>query len=95
MTAAQRMLIGQALGRDVLSAAETLNFHLNAYGKADASLWRELLEKLFEGAGDELMGSPLGLTIQIAILGKIQGDSDASVQRRAGRGSGFPGRKLF
>jgi hypothetical protein len=90
------MLIGQTLGRDVLAAAETIQFHLCSYGKCDAALWRDFLQKLHKGAGDEVMGSPLGMALQMAIHGRILGDpnGDASVQRRAGRGSGFPGWKF-
>jgi len=76
MTAAQRMLMGTALGRDVLSASETIQFHLNTYGRCDVRLWKDFLEKLHKGAGDEVMGSPLGLATQLAILGRIQGDSN-------------------
>lgn len=82
MTAAQRMLIGKALGPGVLQAAEQIQFCLNTYGKADAALWRDFLQKLWNGAGDEVMNSPLGLAMQIAIQGRIQGDNngnDASV----------------
>jgi hypothetical protein len=90
ITAAQRMMITKALGPAVMRAAEALHSQLSTWGKADAALWRNFLQALHEGAGDEVMNSPLGLTMQLAILGKIQGDSDASLQRSAGRGSGFP-----
>jgi hypothetical protein len=92
VTAAQRLSIQTALGRDVLQLAEEIQFCLNTYRKCDAALWRRFLEALLKGAGDA-MESPIGLTLQLAILGKIQGDSDASLQRSAGRGSGFPNSK--
>ena len=74
MTAAQREQIKLALGRDVLRIAEEIQFCLNTYGKCDAAKWREFLQALFEGAGDEAMSSPAGLVLQLAILGKIRGE---------------------
>jgi hypothetical protein len=90
MPAAQRLQIQTALGRDVLRLASEIEFCLSSYGKCDAGKWREFLQALHEGAGEEVMGSSIGQVLQLAILGKIRGDSDASLQRRAGRGSGFP-----
>jgi hypothetical protein len=92
MTAAQRLTIQTSLGRDVVRIAEEIHFLLNSYGKCDAAKWREFLAALHEGGGDA-MNSPIGLTLQLAILGRIKGDSDASLQRSAGRGSGFPNKK--
>jgi hypothetical protein len=89
MSPAQREQIKLALGRDVLSVAQEIHFCLNSYGKADADLWRKFLEALHKSAGDEVMNAPLGLTIQLAILGRIQGEQydGASLPRRGG---GFP-----
>jgi len=71
-----------------------LLFHLSTYGRADAALWRDFLQALLDGAGDEVMNSPLGLAVQMAILGRIQGDSNGN--GRAGlpsRGWGFPSKR--
>ncbi len=89
MTAAQREQIRLALGRDTLRIAQELQFCLNTYGRADTSKWREFLEALHQGAGDEAMSSPVGLALQLAILGRIQGEQNdgASLPRRGG---GFP-----
>jgi hypothetical protein len=89
ITAAQRMTITRALGRDVMRAADALHSQINEHGKADAALWQAFLQALHEGAGDEVMGSPLGMAVQMAILGRIYGNDDASERRRS-RGSGFP-----
>ena len=93
MTAAQRLSIQTALGRDVLQLAEEIQFCLNTYRKCDAALWRRFLEALLKGAGDA-MESPIGLTLQLAILGKIQGEQNdgASLPRRGG---GFPSNGRF
>jgi hypothetical protein len=77
-----------------MRAADALQFHLSTYQKAPAALWREFLQALHEGAGDEVMNSALGLAVRMAILGRIQND-DASERRHAGRGSGFPNRRQF
>lgn len=37
MTAATRLQIQTALGRDVLKTAEVIQFHLSSYGKCDAA----------------------------------------------------------
>jgi hypothetical protein len=91
MTAAQRLSIQTALGRDVLQLAEEIQFCLNTYRKCDAALWRRFLEALLKGAGGEVMGSPLGLTMQLAILGRIQNaTNDANERRTKSPGGGFP-----
>ena len=66
MTVAQRMLIGQ-LGPDVLRATERLQSCLLSFGKADAALWREFLEKLMRGPNAEVMNTPLGIALQWAL----------------------------
>ncbi len=92
MTAAQREHIRLALGRNVLRAADALRVQLNEHGKAPASMWRDFLQALHEGAGDA-MSSPLGMVMQLAIVGKIQGarnDTDDASERRRSPGAGFP-----
>jgi len=78
-----------------LQAADALRAQLNEYGKADAALWRTFLRCLMDGAGETAMASPIGMALQLAIAGKIQGDrnahDDASERRRKPSG-GFPGR---
>jgi hypothetical protein len=91
MSPAQREQIKLALGRDVLSVAQEIQFCLNTYGKADAALWRRFLEALHKSAGDEVMNSPLGLTIQMAILGRIQNGNDGASEPRRKPSGGFPG----
>jgi len=59
--------VGTALGPGVLQAAEKIQFHLNSYGRCEARLWKDFIEKLYQGAGDEVMGSPLGMAIQPTI----------------------------
>ena len=91
VTAAQREQIKLALGRDVLKVAEEVQSCLSTYGKCDAALWRRFLETLWKGAGDEAMGSPVGLAIQMAILGRINdGRNDDASERRRKPGGGFP-----
>jgi hypothetical protein len=77
ITAAQRMTITRELGPGVMRAADALRVQLNEHGKADAALWRAFLQALMDGAGDA-MSSPLGMAIQLAIVGKIQGDRNAN-----------------
>jgi hypothetical protein len=96
-SAAERMNIGRVLGHDVLKAADAIQAELTTYGKARAASWRTLLQALMDGAGDA-MSSPVGMSIQLAILGKIQGAKDANddgaSERQSGRpGAGFPGNR--
>jgi hypothetical protein len=94
VTAAQRMMISTALGPGVMQAVDLIQFHLNTYGKTDGKLWRDLLQALHDGAGDEAMGSPLGLALQMAIHGRIQnGNDDSASERRPKPGGGFPNRR--
>ena len=71
ITPAQRMTITRELGPGVMRAADALRVQLNGHGKADATLWRAFLQALMDGAGDA-MSSPIGVTLQLAIVGKIQ-----------------------
>ena len=73
LTAAERMRIGAALGRPALRPAEALCAELNQHGRARAESWRAFLRALHEGAGEAVMSSPLGLAVQLAIVGRIQG----------------------
>jgi hypothetical protein len=96
ITAAQRIMISTALGPGVMQAVNEIQYNLQSYGRADAKLWRDLLQVLHDGAGDAIE-SPLGMALQMAIHGKIgdpNGNGDASLQRRK-PGSGFPDRRQF
>lgn len=97
MTAAMRLQIQTALGRDVVKAAEQIQFCLNTYQKADAALWRTFLQALHEGAGETVMFSPLGMVMQLAILGRIQNGNDGAAlpRRKPTAGSGFPNKRQF
>jgi hypothetical protein len=91
LTAAERMRIGAALGRPALRAADALRVQLNEHGKAPASMWRAFLRALMDGAGDA-MSSPIGMALQLAIVGKIQEreDDDDATARRPSPRAGFP-----
>jgi hypothetical protein len=87
-----------ALGPRVTSAALAVARELRETGRASSNAWRIFLEALHEGAGETAMNSPIGLAIQMAILGRINGDNengnDASVRRQqSSRGAGFPIRR--
>lgn len=69
LTVAERMQIGSALGRPVLRAADALRVQLNEHSKAPASMWRAFLQALLDGAGDA-MSSPIGMALQLAIVGR-------------------------
>ncbi len=92
MTVAERARVTSALGRDVLRAADALSVQLNHHGQASADQWRAFLQALMDGGGDA-MSSPLGFAIQMAILGKIQGETngnnDTSECRSRKPGGGF------
>jgi hypothetical protein len=93
MTAVERMRVVSALGHETLRAADALRVQLNTYGKAPAAMWRKFLRALMEGAGATVMSSPLGLAIQLAIIGTIQGATNGNEDQGASsrsRGSGFP-----
>ncbi len=90
--------ISMSLGPRVTSAALALASELNETGKASSNAWRIFLTALHEGAGEEVMTSALGLAVRMAILGRIDGDTengnDASVRRQqSSRGAGFPIRR--
>jgi len=70
----ERMQIQAALGRDCLRIAEELHCHLETEGSAPRHLWRALLQELQTSAEDALQ-SPVGLTIQGAIIDLLQGDN--------------------
>lgn len=92
--ASVRMQVQTALGREALRIADRIHAQLEQYGHADASDWRALLEELYRTAGDALQ-SPIGMLIQMAILGRIRGDrneQDDASERRPSPGAGFPGR---
>ena len=78
----------------VTSAALSLALELNQMGKDSANAWHIFLEAHHEGAGETVMSSPLGLAVQIRIIGTIEGDrngNDASARRqKSSRGAGFP-----
>jgi hypothetical protein len=93
ISAEQRMTISEELGPRVMQAVDALQFHLSSYGKADAALWRTFLQALHEGAGDEVMNSPLGLAMQMAILGRIENANDASDRAVRKPGLGFRERR--
>ena len=86
-------MIQKELGPAVLKKADEIQFLLNTYQKADATEWRDLLQALFDGAGEEAMSSPLGMAIQTAIQGRIQNDNGASVPRQRRPRGGFPQRR--
>jgi len=96
MTAAQRMTITRELGPRVMKAAEQIQFRLNTYGKADASLWRNLLTEIHATPeGEKQLSTSAGQIFQLAILGRLQnGNDDASLRRRE-PGGGFPNRRQF
>lgn len=94
ITAAQRMTITRALGPAVMRAADALHSQLSTWGKADARLWRSFLQALHEGVGDEVMNSPLGLAVQMAILGRMKNGNDDAGERRPKPGGGFPIRTI-
>lgn len=79
LTAAQRMQLRSALGPDVLRAAERLQQSFETDGRAPAFLWRELLQVLHRQHAD-VMESPMGQLISVAVLGRIGRE----------RGAGFP-----
>jgi hypothetical protein len=87
MTAAERMSIGAALGRDVLQAADALRAQLNEHGKASAAMWRAFLQALMDGAGETAMSTPVGMAIQMAILSKIQEKQMATTRVSAVQGN--------
>jgi hypothetical protein len=87
-----------ALGPRVTSAALAVARELAETGKASSNAWRIFLQALWEH--EEVMNSPLGLAVQMAILGRINGDNengngnDASARRQqSSRGAGFPIRR--
>jgi len=97
LTAAERMNITRLLGRPVIETADALRVQLNNAGTAPAWMWRAFLQTLMEGAGDA-MSSPIGITIQSAIVGKINsgdnyGNDDASERHRGRPDEGFPGNR--
>jgi hypothetical protein len=94
MTAEERMTVG-VLGRGVLKAADALQAEIAANGTAGPGLWRNFLQALFDGAGDLVMGSPLGLAIQIAVSGKIrEGEThDDANERRRSQSADFTGNR--
>ena len=81
--------ISAALGKDCLAVAEQIVGEMDLNKSAPRHLWNRLLSVLHEQHPD-LMQTALGALFTYAVLEKIQGDSDASLQRHAGRGSGFP-----
>jgi hypothetical protein len=95
ITAAQRMTITRELGPGVMRAADALRVQLSEHGKANAALWRAFLQALMDGAGDA-MSSPIGMAIQLAIVGKIQGETngDTSECRSRKPSGGFPQRQF-
>ena len=70
LTAAERMRIGSALGRDVLKVADALQLELSAPSHAPVASCA-LLRAPTDGAGSDAMSSPLGMAVQLAVLGKI------------------------
>lgn len=93
MTAAERTRIMRLLGRPVIETADALRVQLNNAGHAPAGLWRNFLQSLMDGAG-EAMETPVGVALQLAIVGKIQGDRNddrTSEPCRAKPSGGFPG----
>jgi hypothetical protein len=96
INAAELSRISISLGPRVTSAALALHRELSESGKASANAWRVFLTALHEGAGEEVMTSPLGLAVQMAILGKIEeskNGNDANVRQQSSRGAGFPIRR--
>ena len=95
MTAAQRLSIRTALGRDVAKLAEEIQRDLDKSGTCAASKWREFLQALHRSAGDEVMGSRVGQALQLAILGRIQqGDQNGNANLRS-PGGGFPPKRQW
>jgi hypothetical protein len=97
MTTAERLRISAALGHPALRAADALRVQLNEHGKAPASMWRAFLQALIDGAGETAMSTPVGMALQLAIVGKIQGErnenDDASERHQRRPGEGFPGNR--
>ena len=62
MTAGESLTIARALGRPVLQAVDALLRELNALGQAPAAMWHSFLQALHDGAGADVMASPLGIS---------------------------------
>ena len=90
ITAAQRMTITRALGPGVMRAADALHLQLSTWGKADARLWRNFLQESMDGGGETAMSTPIGMAVQMAILGRIQNATDDTSECRPKPGGGFP-----
>lgn len=74
MTAAQRLQIQTALGRDTLRIAEQIHRALEQNGTAPRHLWRALLAELSKHA--DLMETAPGQLFTYAVLGRMKiGDS--------------------
>jgi hypothetical protein len=69
LTAAERMQLRSALGPEVVRVADRLQQAFEADGRADAALWRELLQALHKHG--ELMETPLGQLVTYTVLGRI------------------------
>lgn len=98
LTAAERMNIARLLGRPVIETADALRVRLNNAGEAPAWMWRAFLQALMEGAGDA-MSSPIGIAIQLAIVGKINSGetnaNDTSECRNGKPSGGFPSKRQW
>jgi hypothetical protein len=88
MTAAQRLQITTALGKDCLAIAEQIVGEMEQSKSAPRWMWHRLLSLLHEHHQD-VMETPLGALFTYAVLGRIQNATDdASERRRASRGAG-------
>jgi hypothetical protein len=70
------MQLTAALGPEVVRVADRLQ---QCDGRADAALWRDLLQALYSTNAD-VMETPLGQLFTFAVVGRINGE----------RGAGYP-----
>ena len=95
LAASERITVARSLGSDVVKLADEICRSFQKDGTAPGWLLREFLQALHDRAG-EAMGSNIGIALQMAVLGKIQGvtngNDDADARRRKPYG-GFTGRR--
>jgi hypothetical protein len=71
MTGEQRTQLTAALGPEVVQVADHLQQALDGDGRADAALWRDLLQALYSANAD-VMETPLGQLFTLTVLARIQ-----------------------
>jgi hypothetical protein len=71
MTGEQRTQLTATLGPEVVRAADRLQQAMDGDGRADAALWRGLLQALYSTNAD-VMETPLGQLFTLTVLVRIQ-----------------------